>query len=121
MDCSPPDSSVHGILQARILEWVCHSSLQGIFPTQGLNLGILYWQVDSFPSKPPGKPEKVGYKVGQGWASSTQLWTIFKTRHGHFLFFRLICELDGHEEDKQEKINQKFDNMFTWERPRKTE
>ena len=22
MNCSPPDSSVHGILQARILEWV---------------------------------------------------------------------------------------------------
>ena len=22
MDCSPPDSSVHGILQARILHWV---------------------------------------------------------------------------------------------------
>jgi len=22
MDCSPPSSSVHGILQARILEWV---------------------------------------------------------------------------------------------------
>ena len=22
MDCSPPDSSVHGILQARILEWI---------------------------------------------------------------------------------------------------
>ena len=22
MDCSPPGSSVHGILQARILEWV---------------------------------------------------------------------------------------------------
>ena len=22
MDCSPPDFSVHGILQARILEWV---------------------------------------------------------------------------------------------------
>ena len=22
MDCSPPDSSVHGILQARTLEWV---------------------------------------------------------------------------------------------------
>ena len=26
MDCSPPDSSVHGILQARILEWVAKSS-----------------------------------------------------------------------------------------------
>ena len=43
MDCSPPGSSVHGILQARILEWVgCHSLLQGIFPTQGLNLGFLH-------------------------------------------------------------------------------
>ena len=25
MDCSPPGSSVHGILQARILEWVAIS------------------------------------------------------------------------------------------------
>jgi len=25
IDCSPPDSSVHGILQARILEWVAIS------------------------------------------------------------------------------------------------
>ena len=30
MDCSPPASSVHGILQARILEWVCHSLLQPV-------------------------------------------------------------------------------------------
>ena len=39
MDCSPPGSSVHGILQARTLEWVVMPSfqilLQGIFPTQG--------------------------------------------------------------------------------------
>ena len=27
MDCSPPGSSVHGILQARILEWVAMSSM----------------------------------------------------------------------------------------------
>ena len=26
MDCSPPDSYVHGILQARILEWVAMPS-----------------------------------------------------------------------------------------------
>ena len=65
-DCNPPGSSVHGILQARILEWACHCPLQGIFPTQGLNLGLLYWQVDSSPSKPPGKPEKVRYTVGRG-------------------------------------------------------
>ena len=29
MDCSPPGSSVHGILQARILEWVAIPSSRG--------------------------------------------------------------------------------------------
>ena len=33
MDCSLPSSSVHGILQARILEWVAISSSRGIFLT----------------------------------------------------------------------------------------
>ena len=34
MDYSLPGSSVHGILQARLLEWVAISSFRGIFPTQ---------------------------------------------------------------------------------------
>ena len=66
MDCSPPGSSVHEIFQASILEslWPhglqptrllcpcdfpgkdtgvgCHFLLQGIFPTQGSNPGLLY-------------------------------------------------------------------------------
>ena len=42
MACSPAGSSVHGILQARILEWVAISSFREIFPTQGLNLGLLH-------------------------------------------------------------------------------
>ena len=29
MDCSPPDSSVHGILQAEILDWVAISFSRG--------------------------------------------------------------------------------------------
>ena len=32
LDCSPPKSSVHGILQARILEWVAISSSMGSSP-----------------------------------------------------------------------------------------
>ena len=32
MDCSPPGSSVHGIFQARILEWVAISSSRGSSP-----------------------------------------------------------------------------------------
>ena len=42
MDCSPLGSSIHGILQARILELSCHFLLQGIFLTQGSNLGLLH-------------------------------------------------------------------------------
>ena len=44
MDCSPPGSSVHGILQARILENTVHFLLQEIFPTQGSNLGLLHYR-----------------------------------------------------------------------------
>ena len=36
MDCSPPGSSVRGILQARILEWDA-MPVSRIFPLQGLN------------------------------------------------------------------------------------
>ena len=46
MDCSPPASSVHGIFQARVLEWVAVSSSRGSFPTQGSN-PLLHWLVDS--------------------------------------------------------------------------
>ena len=50
-DCGPPGSSVHGILQARILEW-------GAFPPPGhlpdpgiepVSLCLLCWQVGSLP------------------------------------------------------------------------
>ena len=41
MDYSPPGSSVHGILQARILEWVAIPISRGIFSTRGLKPGLL--------------------------------------------------------------------------------
>ena len=44
--CSPPGSSVDGILQARILVG-CHALLQGIFPDSGIkpaSLHLLNWQ-----------------------------------------------------------------------------
>ena len=39
--CDPMDYTVHGIFQARILEWVAFL-LQGIFPTQGSNPSLLH-------------------------------------------------------------------------------
>ena len=56
MDCSLPGSSVHGILQAGVLEQVAVPSSGGIFPTQGLNLRLLGWQVDSLPVQHLGSP-----------------------------------------------------------------
>ena len=39
MDCSPPDSFVHGIFQARILEWVAISYSRGSFlPRDGTSI-----------------------------------------------------------------------------------
>ena len=63
MDCSPPGSSVHGILRARIMECIAMPSLlQGIFPTQGSNprlLCLLHWQESSLLPAPPWKPHLV--------------------------------------------------------------
>ena len=42
MHCSPPDSSVHRVFPARILEWVVIPSSRGIFLTQGSNLCLLH-------------------------------------------------------------------------------
>ena len=40
MDCSPPRSSIHRILQARILEWVDIPFSRGIFPRRESNPGL---------------------------------------------------------------------------------
>ena len=53
--CNPMDYTIHGILQARILEWVAIPSCRGSL------------QADSLPAEPPGKP-----KTGVGSLSLPQ-------------------------------------------------
>ena len=55
MDCSPPGSSVHGILQAIIVEGLPFPSL-GDLPDPGVKPQSPELQADSLPSEPPGKP-----------------------------------------------------------------
>ena len=59
VDHSPPGSSVCGILQAGILEWISYP-LPGDLPNPGIKtvflICLLHWQVDSLPLSPPGKP-----------------------------------------------------------------
>ena len=51
MDCGPPGSSVHGILQARILEWVAIPFSRG-FSQVRVQIQVSCIAVDSLPSEP---------------------------------------------------------------------
>ena len=55
MDCSPPGSSVHGILQARILEWAAISSPGGL-PNPVIETASLALQAGFFTAESLGKP-----------------------------------------------------------------
>ena len=58
MGGSLPSSSVHGIFQARILEWVAMPS-SGDLPNSGIELASLTSPAlagSSLPPAPPGKP-----------------------------------------------------------------
>ena len=58
MDSSPPGTSVHGILQARVLEWIAVPSSRESSPPRDRTcvLPLLHWQAGSLPVEPPGKP-----------------------------------------------------------------
>ena len=57
MVCGPPGSSVHGILKARILEWIAMPSSRGFSQPMDWTwvLCLLHWQKVSLPLAPPGK------------------------------------------------------------------
>ena len=55
VDCSPPGSSIHGILQARLLEWVAIAFSRGSsWPRDEPSSPTL--QADVLTSESPGKP-----------------------------------------------------------------
>ena len=75
MDCSPPGSSVHGILQARILEWV------PIFFSRG-------------PSQPkdPTYISYTGRRVLYHWVTREALSTFITTSHIRNLDWETTCK-----------------------------
>ena len=60
MECNSPGYSVHGILQARLLEWVAIAFSRGSSQPKD-QTGSLALQADYLPSEPPGKPNFVEY------------------------------------------------------------
>ena len=83
-DCSPPGSSVHGILQARILEWVATSS-PGDLPNPGIKLPSLAspalagmyhcatWKASYSATHQP----KSSLRIVSGFTESPCLWSTF--------------------------------------------
>ena len=61
MNCSLPGFSVHGILQARVMEWVANSFSRDLppedLPSAGIEPGSPALQADSLPSELRGKPQ----------------------------------------------------------------
>ena len=58
--CDPMDYTVHGILQARILEWVAVPlSRRGGLSNPGIEPRSPALQADSLSAEPPGKPQKM--------------------------------------------------------------
>ena len=100
LDCSPPGSSVHGILQARILEWAaisssrgpsrprdqthvsCNSFIDRFFTTSGKSM----WLICYFFLK-------IGQSVFPGQTCKMQVYILFKTwrlKWGHDLLISVL-------------------------------
>ena len=87
--CHPVDYTVHGILQARILEWVAFP-FAGHLPNPRIEPRSPSLQADSLPTEPQGKPKNTG--VG----SVSLLQQIFLTQESkRGLLHSLPTELSG--------------------------
>jgi len=59
------DYTIHGILQARILEWVFPFPFPGDLPNPGIKPRSPALKADSLPAEPQGKPilKKGGHEI----------------------------------------------------------
>ena len=69
MDCSPPGSSVSGIVQARILKWVAMPSSRGSSQPASLMSPELAGVSSSIPGSGRSTGDGIGYPLQYSWAS----------------------------------------------------
>ena len=74
MDLGPPGSFVHGILQARILEWVAVPSSRGSSQTRDQTYFsyVSCFSTGSLPLAPPGEPSICNLNTEFLWLAGTQ-------------------------------------------------
>ena len=80
MDCSPPGSSVHGILQARTLEGVAISSSRGSSqPRDWTRVSCIAG--DSLPSELPGNPPSPYCPFNRGFVCFLHIFSVYINTH----------------------------------------
>ena len=75
-DCSPPGSSVYGDSPGKNAEVGCHALLQGIFPTQGLNPGILHCRWILYRLSHQGNPRILEWVAYPFFRRGTFKWMV---------------------------------------------
>ena len=99
LDGSPAGSSVHGILQARILEWAAMPP-PGDLPNPGIKLlHLLHWQMGSLLLVPPGKPLRPFSSLTRDWTFPPCFgrWSVSHWTAREFCFKpRIIVESEWH-------------------------
>ena len=86
MDCLPPGSSVHESSSGKNNGVGCHAFLQGIFPTQGSNPGLLHCRQIFYHLSHHGSPrilEWIAYPFPRG-SSQPRNWTGVSCTAGRF-------------------------------------
>ena len=77
MHCNLPGFSIHGIFQARVLEWAAISFSRGLFPTQGVNLGLPHCR-------------QALYHLSHQESYTNSIWDFYSLPEGSFLNFMQI-------------------------------
>ena len=98
------DYTVHGILQARILEWVAFSISRGFFQPR-IKPRLPALQVDSLPAEPQGKPKNTGV----GSPSLLQgIFLIQELNQGLLHCRRVLNQLSYQRSPKEVPLNYNF-------------
>ena len=87
MDCSPPDSSVLGVSQARILEWVAISFSRGSLPPKDTTC-VPCIVGEFFTTEPPRKHLSICYRYSIWFAT---IFYFYLKIFNYFIFVRLAA------------------------------
>ena len=95
MNCSPPGSSVHELLQARMLEWEAIPFSRGLLNPENSSPSEFF--TDSSPSEPPGKPKyMLNISKLKEWGFFQITWSVFYLckKILWWILFRIFIKLE---------------------------